>query len=96
MKTHHAVSGLEFFNARAHFHDGAGKLVSENLRWGDVAVLNLLDVGPTYTAGGDAEKDFAFADFRDGYGLDDDPALAAIDAGAHMPDGADWPVPYAD
>src|ERR1700722_11014033 len=96
MKAHYAVAGFEFLHACAHFHGGAGKLVAENLRWRDVAMLDFLDVRAADPAGCDAEQHFAFADFGDRDGFDDDAALAAVDAGAHVAQRADWSIRGVD
>ena len=72
--------------------DGAGKLVTQDLRWRDVAVFDLLYIRAANPARRDAEQHFAFANFRDGDGFDHHAALAAVDACAHVAQGADWPV----
>jgi len=92
MKAHHAVTGFELLHACAHFHDGAGKLVAQNLRRRDVAVFDFLDVGAANPAGCDAEQDFPLANFGDGDGFDDHASFAAVNAGAHVAQRADWPV----
>ena len=48
-------------------------------------MVNLLDVRTANTARGHAEQDFALANFRNRHRLDDYPALAAVNARAHVP-----------
>lgn len=92
MKAHHTVTRFELLDARADFHDGAGKLVTQNLGRRDVAVFDFLDVRAANSARCDTEQHLALADFGNGDGFDDDASFAAVDAGAHMAQGANWRV----
>ncbi len=80
-----AIAGLELRYAAADLHDGARKLVPQNLRRLNESVVNLLDVRSANAACRHAEQDFALANLRNRHGFDDHAALAAVDARAHMP-----------
>src|SRR5208282_1763107 len=80
-----AIAGLELRYAAADLNDGSRKLVPQNLRRLNESVVNLLDVRSANAACRHAEQDFALANLRNRNGLDNHAALAAVDAGAHVP-----------
>ncbi len=69
MEADHAIAGFKFRDAAADLDHGASKLVPQNLRRRDEAVMNLFDVRATDPAGGHAEKKFALTNFRNRHRL---------------------------
>src|ERR1700730_4378879 len=83
MKARYAIAGFEFRDARAHSDHRAGKLVTQDLRRSEEAVMNLLDISSANAARPHAEHNLTFAYFRDRHALDLDAPLAAIHASPH-------------
>src|SRR5579864_5596982 len=84
MKTDHAVASLELRNSGANLDDRAGQLVAQDLGRLNEAVVNLFDVGTADAARRNSEEHLARTDLGNRHLLEDDSALAAVDAGAHL------------
>jgi hypothetical protein len=80
----HAVARFELGDALTDFYYRSGKLVAENLRRLDKAVVNFFDVGAADAACGHSEEEFAFANFGNRHRLNGYTAFAAVDSGAHL------------
>ena len=83
METDDPVAGSESGDTCAHGDDCAGHFVPEDLWRGNETMLDLLDVGATNAAGGDADQKFSRSDFGNGDLFDDDVILAAIHRRSH-------------
>jgi hypothetical protein len=67
----------------ADFDNHAGRLMAENARRGDNAVVDLLDVGRADTANSDFDEKFTGLNTGDGDGFKAKVVSAAIDDGLH-------------
>ena len=78
-----AVAEAKAAHARAEANDRTGRFMSEDARWRDGAVLDLLDVRRADTADGDPDKEFARPDARHGHCFEPQIIRAAVHRGLH-------------
>jgi hypothetical protein len=90
METYDTVSDAPVLDRNAHSSNGASYFVPENLRRGDEAVLDLLDIGAADAAGGHSDQDFAGRDSRDRNGFKGYASLAAVNHGEHFDGGNEF------
>ena len=69
--------------AASNLYNGAGGFVAEDARRRDSAVVDLLDVGRTDAACGNADQQFVLAEARDGHSFGAEIVRAAVDGSAH-------------
>jgi hypothetical protein len=80
----HTIADPKSLGARANFHNGPGRFMSEHTRRIHCPVVNLLDVRRTHAAGTDPHENVVRGDTGHGQRFQAQVVRTAIDDGLHV------------